>query len=140
MPQCGESTLTLHSDLAQAIDAPRGVLLVLPNLTAAFDTINHDILLWRLYCYGIRGEEHAWLVSYLYGCTSAVRVGKEVSECTVMRSGVLQGSVLGLVLFNAYIVPLTNLLNRHDVHHHLYADDTQLYVDFPPFDRTNALI
>ena len=36
------------------------------------------------------------------------------------------GSVIGPVLFNAYIAPLTNLLNRHDVHHHLYADDTQL--------------
>ena len=98
------------------------------------------ILLRRLYGYGIRGEAHAWLASYIYGRTSAIRVGKEVSECTVMRSGVPQGSVLGLVLFNASIAPLTNLLSRHDVHHHLYAVDTHLYVDFAPFDHTNALV
>ena len=129
--------LRIHSDVAQAIDARRGVLL---DLTAAFDTINHDILLRRLYGYGIRGEAHAWMASYLYLRTSPVRVGKEVSECIVMRSGVPQGSVLGTVLFNAYVAPLTNLLNRHDVHHHLYAGGTQLHVDFPPFDHTNALI
>ena len=50
------------------------------------------------------------------------------------------GSVLGPVLFKAYNAPLKNLLNRHDVYHHLYAEDAQLYVDFPPCDHTNALI
>ena len=123
--------------MAQVIDARRGVLL---DLTPAFNTINHDILLRRLYGYDISGEVHACLPSYLYGRTTAVRVGKKVSECTVMRSGVPQGSVLAWVVFNAYIAPLTNLLNRHDVQHHLYANDTQLYVDFPPFDHTNSLI
>ena len=64
---------------------------MLLDLTTAFDTINHDILLRRLYGYGIRGEVHGWLASYLHGRTSAVCVGKEMSERTVMRSGVPQG-------------------------------------------------
>ena len=76
----GTALLRIHSDVAQAIDARRGVLLVLLDLTAAFDTILHDILLRRLYGYGIRGKVHAWLASYLYGRTSAVPVRK-VFEC-----------------------------------------------------------
>ena len=95
---------------------------MLLDLTAAFDTINHDILLRRLYGYGIRGEANAWLASYLYGRTSAVGIGSWAG------------------FFKAYNAPLKNLLNRHDVHHHLYAEDAQLYVDFPPCDHTNALI
>ena len=75
--------LRIHSDVAQAIDTRRGVLLVLLDLTTAFDTINHDILLWRLDGYGIRGEAHALLALYLYGRTYVMRIGKEVS---VIRS------------------------------------------------------
>ena len=55
--------LRIHNDVAQAIDSRRGILLVLLDLTAAFDTIDHTILLRRLRGYGLCGDEHAWLVS-----------------------------------------------------------------------------
>ena len=93
--------LRIHN--AQSFDTRRGIRLVLLDLTAAFDTINHTILQRRLHGYGICGEERAWLTPYLHGCTSVVYANKEVSECNVIKSGVSQGSVLGPVLFNAAV-------------------------------------
>ena len=64
---------------------------------------------------------------------------KEVSESSVIRTGVPQGSVLGPILFNVYTVPLVKFLQQHGMPHHLYADDTQLYVDVPPTKHADAL-
>ena len=127
--------LRIHNDVAQSIDARRGVLLVLLDLSAAFDTLDHGLVLRRLHGCGICGDAHAWLASYLQGRTF---YGTR-QESSVFRNGVPQGSVLGSILFNIYIAPLAKLLQQHGIQHHLYADNTQLYVDFPPTKHADAL-
>ena len=131
--------MRIHNDIAQSIDSRRSVLLVLLDLSAAFDTINHNTLLRRLSGYGLSGDVLAWLTSYLCNRTCVVRVKSGVSEVETITTGVPQGTVLGPLLFNAYIAPLKTLLQKHNIHHHLYADDTQLYITFPPTDHTQAL-
>ena len=102
--------MRIHNDIAQSIDSRQSVLLVLLDLSAAFDTINHNILLRRLSGYGLSGDVLAWLTSYLCNRTCVVRVKSGVSEVETMTTGVPQGTVLGPLLFNAYIAPLTTLL------------------------------
>ena len=129
----------IHNDIAQSIDSRRSVLLVLLDLSAAFDTINQNTLLRRLAGYGLSGDVLAWLTSYLCNRTCVVRVMSGVSEVETMTTGVPQGTVLGPLLFNAYIAPLTTFLQQHNIHHHLFAGDNQLYITFPPTDHTQGL-
>ena len=101
---------------------------MLLDLSAAFDTVDHDILLQRLEStFGISGDVLAWLSSYLSGREQFVRLGADSSDIMPLLSGVPQGSVLGPLLFILYTVDLIELIRSQDLCPHLYADDTQLY-------------
>lgn len=123
--------LKVQSDLLMFLDKGCSAFLVLLDLSAAFDTIDHAILLSRLHTrYGISEVALAWVSSYLDGRVQRVHIKGVSSTERERRLGVPQGSVLGPLLFSLYTAPLSEIADRHGVNLHLYADDTQIYLCF----------
>jgi hypothetical protein len=123
--------LKIQNDILLTLDNGRGVILVLLDLSAAFDTIDHEILVSRLQSrFGIKGQALAWFHSYLEERYQSVSVDGVTSEPTLLIYGVPQGSVFGPVDFITYLNPTYDIAIRHDVNIHQYADDTQLYLAF----------
>ena len=133
--------LRVQSDILRALDDHGAVLLVLLDLSAAFDTVDHSILLKYLNTHmGIRGEALAWLESYLTGRTQRVYVNGVFSSSRSIECGVPQGSVLGPILFTIYLGPLGDIIRKHGLPFHLYADDSQLYITFKPITSENLVV
>ena len=115
-------------DILRALDAGDLTLLTLLDLSAAFDSVDHAILLRRLeVSYGIRGTSLGWFTSYLNNRFQYVCCGPLKSTPTMVLCGVPQGSVLGPILFLLYTADIIRLIESHGLHPHVYADDTQMY-------------
>ena len=96
------------------------------DLPAAFDTVDHTILLHRLHNdFGIEGKALQWFTSFITGRTQRVCIDGNSSDLHQLICGVPQGSVLGARM---YTQMLANVIRKHDVQHHSYADDIQVYV------------
>ena len=122
------AVLRVLSDILNAVDRGDVAALILLDMSAAFDTVDHRILLQRLQStFGIYDTVHQWFRSYLSGRRQCVRRGYIKSLITTLVCGVPQGSVLGPVLFVMYTVDLIQLIESHGLVPHLYADDTQVY-------------
>ena len=104
------------------LDEHRDVCALFVDVAKAFDSLNHDILLHKLFAYGFRGKCYAWLSSYLHARLQYVEVDGHKSALRMLRTGVPQGSILGPLLFLFYINDLTNV--GHDIRFILFADDT----------------
>ena len=113
------------------MDDGRVTALTLLDLSAAFDTIDHFILLTRLGDWlWVSGKALDWFKSYLTGRSQKIKLGNCLSSRSVLSLGVPQGSVLGPLLFTLYTTPLSSLVSGHAIPHHLYDDDSQLYISF----------
>ena len=101
------------------------------DLSAAFDTVNHTLLLARLQkSFGIRGTVLQWFNSYLSDRTQFVNINEVNSTIRDLTVGVSQCSVLGPVLYLQYTAPLAKVIRSYGLDYHPYADDTQLYFAF----------
>ena len=100
------------------------------DLFAAFDTVDHDILLHRLCTdYGIRGVAHQWFSSYLRDRQTKICINISYSESRRLKCGVPQGSVQGDRLYTMYTRQMSTIMDNHSVRYHSYADDTQVYLE-----------
>jgi hypothetical protein len=120
--------LKIMDDLHRIVDGRSAAVLIGLDLSAAFDTIDHDTLLDRMKSvFGVTGAALQWVESYLRERSQYVSIGGEQSATSRSNVGVPQGSVLGPFLFSVYVSPISSVIASFGVQFHQYADDTQLY-------------
>ena len=123
----------MQNDILCEIDNQKCVVLLLLDMSAAFDTVDHELLLERMAKrYGVKGNALKWFRSYLQERKQFVMIDGTKSKMKELRYGVPQGSVLGPILYLLYTSPIGDIIKRHGLNYHLYADDTQLYLSFKP--------
>ena len=110
------------------------------DLSAAFDTVDHETLLVFLNRYiGLSGAVLESLKTYLTGRNQCVSIKNVLSHLSELIFGVPQGSVLGPLIFCIYTLPVGIILDKHGINYHIYADDTQVYFFFNPNECDRAL-
>ena len=119
-----ESALLKVQDyILQVIDNDHCLILLLLDLSAAFDTVDHRISLASLTDrFGIDGKARDWFKSYLSGRMQFDAIGSARSFGLPLNCGVPQGSVLGPILYLLYVDPLGDIMRHHNVSFHFYAE------------------
>ena len=131
--------LKVMSDILDSADRQKVTLLGLLDMSAAFDTVDHNILLHRLEeSYGVCGQALRWINSFLTDRTQVVSFAGRHSLPQRLACGVPQGSVLGPLLFILYTADVAKIAAEHGVCIHAYADDMQTYASCTAADQHTA--
>ncbi len=129
----GRSTTTallkVVDDLRASMDKRLMNLLVLLDLSKAFDCVHHELLMVKLKFLGFSDSTIEWFKSYLIGRSHRVFVSEILhSNWSFINTGVPQGSVLGPLLFTLYLFDLPSYIKNCS--YHMFADDVQMYIPF----------
>ena len=122
------------------VDRKLGVVVLIIDLSAAFDTVDHTVLLNILHSkFHITGSALLWFKSFLSGRTQRVKIGDSLSAPLLVLYGVPQGSILGPLLFNLYCSSLSDAFARAGFDCMGYADDNLGFRVFPAFNKLSTL-
>jgi hypothetical protein len=118
--------LKLIDEISKSIDDKKITVGVFVDLSKAFDTVNHNILLAKLNYYGIRGNVYDWFKSYFQNRKQYVTINNVSSGFLPITCGVPQGSILGPILFLLYINDIANISKI--LKYIMFADDTNFFI------------
>ena len=128
---CETAILKITDDMQKSIQQGHNVVMVLLDSSAAFDTIDHKILIQRLQDeYNITGDALQLIKSYLSDRTFSTIINQTTSSKRQLRYGVPQGSLLGPLLYILYTKNIEIIIKNHQLNCQMYADDCQLYSSF----------
>ena len=131
--------LKVTNDLLLTLHSGENDILILLDLNAAFDTVDHNTLFSLEQWVGISSTALPWFSSYLSNRSFTVSIGQFSSSSTPVSCGVPQGSILGPVLLCLY-VPLGNIIRKHTISFHFYDNDSQLYLPLRSVDSLQTLL
>ena len=104
------------------------IQILLLDLSSAFDTLDHSILVKRLLGLGIDKLTLNWIMSYIKERTFSVKISEHYSTLKFLDTGIPQGSVLGPLIFLIYIKPISNIIKKFSgIKYQIYADDIIIY-------------
>ena len=109
-------------------------------MSATFDCIDHNLLLQRLQIdFGLSNAPLEWIHSFLSDRTYQLLYGGDLTHTYLLQYGVPQGSVLGPLLYVLYTADVCHVVERHGMHLHLCADDSQIYTSVAVSHTTSAV-
>ena len=136
---CETLLVRMFNDINEDISKNKAVALILLDLSAAFDTIDHKLLVNKLSNdYGIGPGVLNWIISYLQNRSYSVKINSSISHIEPLLFGVHQGSLLGPILFILYTKDLKRIAHGFSLTIQLYADDSQLYIAFNVLDTADT--